>query len=320
MCPSSAQRNRKKALGAGSAQHDRTAGISGILLLDKPTGMSSHDALLRAQNLLHAKKIGHAGTLDPLATGVLPLALGEATKACNYLLESDKGYVATATLGIRTNTGDSTGEIVEVSPLPALNPELIESVLQKFRGTSEQIPPMHSALKQGGEKLYLLARAGVEVVRAARPITIHRLVLKGYTEHTLELEIDCSKGTYIRTLIEAIGTELGCGAHVSALRRTWVAPFQGLAMVTLDELAQLEPRARWAKLAPTEAALAHFTATQLDADQEAYFLCGVLLNIKQAPGLCCVSGPSGLLGVGEVDACGALRVVRGIRVAKAALG
>src|SRR4051812_19757997 len=195
--------------------------LDGVLLLDKPVGLSSNDALIKAKRLLNAKKAGHTGTLDPFATGLLPLCFGEATKFSQDLLEADKTYETVVHLGIRTTTGDTEGDIVEIREVNVTN-EQIEAALVQFRGDIEQVPPMHSALKREGKPLYEYARAGVTLERDARKVSIHALELLDYQAPYLRLRVTCSKGTYIRVLGEDIGAALGCGAHLQELRRTQV--------------------------------------------------------------------------------------------------
>ena len=212
--------------------------VNGVLVLDKPRGMSSNQALQKVRWLLNAEKAGHTGSLDPLATGVLPLCFGEATKFSQYLLDADKGYETLAQLGVTTTTGDAEGEVLERRPV-ALTAEQIEAALQEFRGPIQQIPPMYSALKKDGQPLYKLARAGEVVEREARSVTIARLELLAWHGEQLRLAVDCSKGTYIRTLVEDLGQQLGCGAHVAELRRTQAGPFDLSQTVTLETLERL---------------------------------------------------------------------------------
>jgi len=213
--------------------------INGILLLDKPLGRSSNSALQKVRYLFNAKKAGHTGSLDPLATGVLPICFGEASKVTAYLLNSDKRYTCTAQLGVTTTTGDKEGEELQIRPIPLLNKMDIENILDNFRGDIEQIPPMFSALKHNGQPLYKLARKGIEIKRKARQVTIHKLMLLDFTEDSITLDIKCSKGTYIRTLAQDIGEALGCGAHLSMLRRTEVSPFDCDKLYTIEEIEKL---------------------------------------------------------------------------------
>ena len=199
--------------------------LNGILLLDKALGVSSNKALQDARFLYQAEKAGHTGSLDPLASGMLPICFGEATKVSGLLLDSSKRYQTTATLGFVSTTGDEEGEKLNARAIPALNPDFLESVLSRFRGSIHQIPPMYSALKKDGQPLYKLARQGLEVERKPRQVTIYQLQLLGFSENSLQLDVVCSKGTYIRTLVEDIGEALGCGAYVSRLHRVSVDPF-----------------------------------------------------------------------------------------------
>src|SRR5512145_1232425 len=193
--------------------------VDGVLLLDKPVGVTSNRALQTARRLLNARKAGHTGTLDPMASGLLPVMLGEATKFSADLLDADKSYRATVRLGVTTTTGDGEGEVIERRPV-ALAPGDVEAALQRLTGAIEQVPPMHSALKREGRPLYELARAGIEVERAPRPVRIDRLQVVERADDALVLDVDCSKGTYVRVLAEDLGRALGCGAHLAALRRT----------------------------------------------------------------------------------------------------
>ncbi|WP_328184775.1 tRNA pseudouridine(55) synthase TruB [Marinobacter sp. OP 3.4] len=208
--------------------------VNGILVIDKPAGITSNGILQQVKRLYGAAKAGHTGALDPLATGVLPLCFGEATKFSQLMLDSDKAYVTTAHLGIRTETADSEGAVVSERPVPSgLTESDIESVLADFRGDIEQVPSMYSALKHQGRPLYEYAREGIEVERPARPVTIHELTLLAVRDGELDLAVHCTKGTYVRNLVEDIGEALGCGAHVSALRRTLASGF------TLDDTRQV---------------------------------------------------------------------------------
>lgn len=214
--------------------------LHGILLLDKPIGITSNAALQLTKTLYAAKKAGHTGSLDPLASGMLPICFGEATKFAQFLLESNKHYQVTAKLGITTKSGDAEGEILEQRPIDNLTLEQIERALQKFRGEISQIPSMYSAIKHQGQPLYKLARQGITVERQPRRVTIYNLKLLDWQKDELKLEISCSKGTYVRTLIEDIGNDLSCGAHVAALHRLSVDPYQAtqlISPVTLEQLA-----------------------------------------------------------------------------------
>lgn len=236
--------------------------LDGVLLLDKPVGLSSNDALIKAKRLLNAKKAGHTGTLDPFATGLLPLCFGEATKFSQDLLEADKTYETVVHLGIRTNTADTEGEVLEQHPVNVTR-EQVEAVLQQFRGEIDQVPPMHSALKRDGKPLYEYARQGITLERAARQVTIHALELLAFEAPFLTLRVSCSKGTYIRVLGEDIGAALGCGAHLRALRRIQVGSLTLDGCVTLEQLAAIDEAQRVAMLAPVDALLSSFPAVEL---------------------------------------------------------
>lgn len=239
--------------------------IDGILLLDKPVGLSSNATLQRARALFAATKAGHAGSLDPLASGLLPVCFGHATKVCGRLLSSDKTYRVLVQLGGRTESGDSETEVVERAPVPSLTPEAVDAVLATFIGAQQQIPPMHSALKFEGKRLYELARRGESVDRAPRDIVIHDIQRVSVGEESLEFDVHCSKGTYIRTLAADVAARLGTLGYVRALRRLSIDPFAGLPMYTLEELAETPPEARDAKLLPPDRVFADLPAVELDA-------------------------------------------------------
>ena len=253
--------------------------VHGVLLLDKPLGLSSNQALQKAKWLLRAEKAGHTGTLDPLATGVLPLCFGAATKFSGLHLDADKTYEATLQLGVTTNTGDAEGEVIERRAVPAITPEQLEAVRQRFLGRITQVPPMHSALKKDGKALYEYARAGIEVERAPREVAIHALNLalaQVYkAQAAIKIEVTCSKGTYIRTLGEDIGQALGCGGHLTRLRRTATGPFVAAQCTTLPALEALDDHERLNLLQPAEALLPDHTAVTLAADDAAKFLTGL---------------------------------------------
>lgn len=222
-------------------RHRRSRGrdVSGILLLDKPGGVTSNAALQTVKRLFRARKAGHTGSLDPLATGLLPICLGQATKLSSFLLEADKRYHTTLHLGVRTTTGDAEGRVTAERDAGGIDRERVAQVVERFQGEVEQTPPMHSAVKQNGVPLYKLAHQGIEVQRESRVVMIHSLELLGFDGDSVELEVHCSKGTYVRVLADEIGELLGCGAHVSALRRTGVASFDANRMVTVDRLEEL---------------------------------------------------------------------------------
>ncbi|MCZ0922982.1 tRNA pseudouridine(55) synthase TruB [Vibrio diabolicus] len=225
--------------------------INGVILLDKPTGISSNDALQKVKRIYFAEKAGHTGALDPLATGMLPICLGEATKFSQFLLDSDKRYHVIAKLGERTNTSDSDGEVVETRPIDVTLDKL-EACIEKFRGESDQVPSMFSALKYQGKPLYEYARKGIEVPRESRKITVYEIVLHRFEGDEVEMEVHCSKGTYIRTIVDDLGEMLGCGAHVTMLRRTGVAKYPYEKMVTLEQLNELLEQAHREERAPRE--------------------------------------------------------------------
>ncbi|WP_034298425.1 tRNA pseudouridine(55) synthase TruB [Herbaspirillum sp. RV1423] len=252
--------------------------VHGVLLLDKPVGWSSNDALIKAKRLLNALKAGHTGTLDPFATGLLPLCFGEATKFSQDLLEADKAYEAVVHLGIVTNTGDTEGVVLSTKAVD-VTPAQIEGVLQTFRGEIAQVPPMHSALKRDGKPLYEYARAGITLEREARRVTIHQLELLGYDAPYLRIRVVCSKGTYIRVLGEDIGAALGCGAHLQQLRRTGVGTLTLDGSVTLDQFMALEDSQRKQALLPVDGLLTTFPAVMLNDALTQRFLYGQRLAL-----------------------------------------
>jgi len=250
--------------------------VDGVLLIDKPVGLSSNDALIKVKRIVNAKKAGHTGTLDPFATGLLPLCFGEATKFSQDLLEADKTYEAVVHLGVTTTTGDTEGDIVDTKPV-AVTPEQIEAALARFRGPIMQVPPMYSALKRDGKALYEYAREGIVLERAARPVTIHALELLAYAAPMLTIRVTCSKGTYVRVLGEDIGAALGCGAHLNALRRVQVGALTMDGMVTLEQLqAHDNPLSL---LAPVDALLSSFPQLELTPELAKRFLNGQRLAL-----------------------------------------
>lgn len=255
--------------------------VHGVLLLDKPLGLSSNDALQKAKRLYRAEKAGHTGTLDPLASGLLPLCFGAATKFSQVSLEADKAYRATLKLGVTTTTGDGEGEVVRERPV-ALDRAAVETACRRFLGEIDQIPPMHSALKKDGKALYEYARAGVEVERAPRRVAIHRLDIVSWQADALVVDVVCSKGTYVRTLAEDLGEALGCGAHLSALRRTASGPLRVEQAVTLEALAALDEPGRDALLRPADSLLAAWPEIRLGPEDAGRFLSGVRRPVVQA--------------------------------------
>jgi tRNA pseudouridine55 synthase len=256
--------------------------VNGVLLLDKPLGMTSNRALQTARRLMNAQKAGHTGTLDPMASGLLPVMLGEATKFSADLLDADKSYRATVRLGETTSTGDVEGALVERRPVQ-IEPGALERVLAQLTGAIEQVPPMHSALKRGGRPLYELARAGIEVQRIARSVRIHRLQLIERTADTLVLDVDCSKGTYVRVLAEDIGKALGCGAHLVALRRIRVGPLTLEGAVGLATLEGMAQEARRSCLRPMDELLESLPRLALSADLAQRFRQGQRLAVDAEP-------------------------------------
>ena len=297
--------------------------VHGVLLLDKPLGLSSNDALVRAKRLLRANKAGHTGTLDPLATGLLPLCFGEATKFSQDLLDADKEYIATLRLGQETTTGDAEGEVVQELPVTC-DTAAVEAAARAFLGPIAQIPPMYSALKKDGKPLYAYARAGEVVERAARAVTIHEIEVLSCAVPEVTLRVLCSKGTYIRTLAEDIGRHLGCGAHLTALRRTRVGALSLDGALTLEQLGECDDAVRPAQLAPVDRLLATLPEIRLDAEGARRFGHGQRLALRdvlgggKSPGNGILvrvyhDSDATLLGVARVEA-GALRPERLVRL------
>lgn len=261
--------------------------VNGILLFDKPLGMTSNEALQKVKRDYYAAKAGHTGSLDPLATGLLPICFGDATKISAFLLDANKHYVVEAQLGVTTTTGDSEGEVASERPVEAYSEEVLDQALDGFRGDIEQIPPMYSALKHEGQRLYKLARAGKEVEREPRPVTIHAFDVMSRDGDRLTLDVKCSKGTYVRTLVEDLGEVLGCGAHVAGLRRLGVGPFNGDGMHTLDEISALgaerDNDTLDGLLLPVDAALTDWPEVQLTPDSAFYIRQGQPVLVPRAP-------------------------------------
>jgi tRNA pseudouridine55 synthase len=287
-------------------RHSNLRRVNGILLLDKPAGMTSNAALQAVKRLYQARKAGHTGSLDPLATGLLPLCFGEATKVSGFLLDADKRYRVVCKLGERTTTGDAEGELIEQRPLENVTEAQLRKVLAGFVGEIEQIPPMYSAVKHKGERLYKLARQGVEVEREARKVDIHSLELRDFGVPVFEIDVHCSKGTYVRTLVEDIGESLGCGAHVTALRRLAVGPFddsQMIDMATLEATAAESMAALDKLLLPMESGLSQWPGVRLSGDAAFYLRQGQPVLVPQAPTEGWVrlyEGESRFLGMGEI--------------------
>ena len=290
------------------ARRRRGRDVNGILVLDKPAGMTSNDAVQRAKRLFNASKVGHTGSLDPLATGVLPLCFGEATKFSQYLLTSDKRYVVRIRLGVATDSGDADGEVIATRPVPDLTADEVERALDSFRGEIEQVPSMFSAIKHQGQPLYKLARQGIEVERESRPVTIFENELLALEGDEMTLSIHCSKGTYVRTIAEDLGEMLGCGAHVTALRRTAAGPYQESDLLTFETLeAALEEGSLDRFLLPVSSAVGDWPEVSLSDDTAYYLRQGQPVMVPHAPTRGWVrlfqlrsEGASRFLGVGEV--------------------
>ena len=304
---------------ASRGEHEKSAGrkkanrrkINGVLVLDKPVGITSNAALQITKRLFEAAKAGHTGSLDPLATGVLPLCFGEATKFSQYLLDADKRYLATFKLGVATNTGDAEGEIVTTAEVPALELNELEKVLDQFRGKIQQTPSMFSALKVNGQPLYKLARQGIEVERKSREVTILRYDILELAGDLLKVDIECTKGTYVRTLAEDLGEALGCGAHVTELRRIKSGPYEEARSISIAALEQMKEEdglaALDALLLPVESSIENWPAINLTELTAAYFKQGQAVQVANAPATGWVrifseveSNNPVFLGVGEI--------------------
>jgi len=276
----------------------RGRAVHGVLLLDKPAGMTSNDALQQVKRLLRAHKAGHTGSLDPMATGLLPLCLGEATKVSAFLLDADKQYRFTVRLGERTDSGDADGRVLATRAVEGIDRAMIEGALADLRGEIEQIPPMHSAVKQGGKPLYEYAHRGETVERDARPTTIHRIDLAAFDGCDVTLDVHCAKGTYVRTLADDLGEALGCGGHIVWLRRTGAGPFRSPEMVSLETLraraAEGGAEALDAYLEPIDAALSDWPRVDVSADVADFLRQGQGVQVPKSPA-------SGLLRLYERD-------------------
>ncbi|MCD8547456.1 MAG: tRNA pseudouridine(55) synthase TruB [Aeromonadaceae bacterium] len=301
--------------------------VHGILLLNKPSGITSNDALQQVKRIYNAAKAGHTGALDPLATGMLPICLGEATKFSQFLLDADKRYQVTAQLGVRTDTSDSDGQVISRRPVTATAQQL-EHLLTRFLGETMQVPSMYSALKHNGRPLYEYAREGIEVEREARPITLYSLQLLNFTGETFSLDVHCSKGTYIRTLIDDLGELLGCGAHVTALHRSQVASYPAERMLTLEQLETLFSRCKQAGIPPREqldplllpmdTAVAALPEVNMSAIVASYVNQGQAVQVPGVPldGFVrmTVGEAREFIGVGEIDDDGKVAPRRLVRI------
>jgi len=284
--------------------------VSGVLLIDKPVGPSSNAVLQRAKRLLGARRAGHTGTLDPLASGLLVIALGEATKFSGGILDADKSYRALLKLGERTETGDAEGPVLSRAEVKVTRNELL-AALEHYRGEIEQLPPRYAAIKHRGRPLYEYARRGEHVARTARRVAIRRLELEKFEGDTVGLFVECSKGTYIRVLAEDIGAELGCGAHLAALERTAVGPFALGQSIRLEALEAISPEERRGRLLPLEALLQSWPRLTLEAPLAAKFRQGRAIPVDSAIGSVAVFGEDGMfLGTGQADAGGTLQPKR----------
>lgn len=289
-----------------AARKQKGRDISGILLLDKPQGMSSNACLQQAKRLFQANKAGHTGALDPLATGVLPICFGEATKVSQFLLDADKRYLTRVRLGEKTDTADSEGQIVLSRPVVGVTQERVVNCLSQFLGDIEQLPPMYSALKHKGQPLYKLARAGVEVERKPRHITVYELTLHEFTGTELVLEIHCSKGTYVRTIADDLGEALGCGGHVTELRRLQSGVFRIAECVTPDALQRQFDADGFATLdtwlRPADQAIDHLPAVRLPSASALYVRQGQAVQTRPLPaeGLVRLYDENEFIGIGEV--------------------
>ena len=285
----------------------RVRNISGIVVLDKANGLSSNAALQEVKRLYEANKAGHAGSLDPLATGVLPVCLGEATKVSQFLLDSDKRYRTRIKLGIRTDTGDSEGSIIERNEGISVSRKAIERALTKFKGEVEQVPPMHSAIKMNGVPLYKLARKGITVEREPRLVTLYQICLVEFVNSELELEISCSKGTYIRTIADDLGQELGCGAHVIELRRTQAGVFTEKDSISAEELALEKENKGLDKidqfLIPMDRAIQDLPEVNLPSITASHVKNGQAVLVRHLPknGLVRMYEDEQFIGIGSID-------------------
>lgn len=292
------------------ARRRKGRNINGIVLLDKPLGITSNRALQIVKRLYKAAKAGHTGSLDPLATGLLPLCLGEATKVSGFLLDADKVYLATLKLGVKTFSADAEGEVIETRPVENYSKKQIKEAIEPFLGDIEQTPPMHSALKVDGQPLYKLAHQGIVIERKSRPVHIFAIDVLRHECDEMDIEVHCSKGTYIRTLAEDIGEALGCGAHLIALRRTESGPFHLEDSITLEELEQLAENSEEegfdgmdSILMPAEEALDDWDSVDLSADAAFYICRGQAVQVPNTPteGLVRLfSEEKGFLGIGEI--------------------
>ncbi len=292
----------------GRRRPTRGRNVNGILLLDKPLGISSNHALQQAKQLFKAQKAGHTGSLDPLANGLLPLCFGNATKISGFLLDADKRYYVRVKLGVTTTTADAEGDVLETLSAEHITEQDIHAVLAEFSGVIQQLPPMYSAVKHNGQRLYKLAREGIEVEREPREITIYKLELVKAEMPEFELMVHCSKGTYVRTLAEDIGRMLGCGAHVTGLRRTKVGPYDDEHLISMQQLQQLAATSDFSQLdnllLPMDTGMSHWPSVQLTANSSFYVKQGQPVQVQQAPAdgwVRIYDANNEFMGVGEID-------------------
>lgn len=288
--------------------------INGILLVNKPFGLTSNAVLQQVKRLYRAKKAGHTGSLDPMATGMLPVCFGEATKFCQYLLDADKCYEVTGLLGVKTNTGDAMGEVIARKEEFTISETDLQSVLSQFLGSIKQTPSMFSALKHQGTPLYKYARAGIDIPREARSVTIHRMQLNQFDGEYLSLTVTCSKGTYIRNLIEDIGDRLGVGAHVTRLHRTYTTGFHEESMLTLDDLQSKSDDQLISCLLPMERAVNYLPRVVISSDAAQALRQGKTVSSITLTGIVgsvlLYENDVSFIGLGDLDATGMLKVKR----------
>ena len=310
--------HRKKIEPLRRSPKIRWRDVHGILLLDKPEGLSSNQALQKARVLFRAAKGGHTGSLDPLATGLLPLCFGEATKIAGLLIGSSKAYAAECLLGVSTDSADANGNVVETRPVPLLDGDSIERAMAPLRGRIQQVPPIYSALKRDGERLYELARRGETIEIEAREVDVHRFDLLERDGDRLSPHIECGSGTYVRSLVRDLGAALGCGAHVTRLRRLWVEPFRAPDMKRLSDLeaaADIGIEALDGLLLPIEAGLAGYPELVLDEAEGTRLGQGQPVQASGHPGIHLVKSEAGcLLAIAEMGPDGLLRTVRGFNL------
>lgn len=292
--------------------------VHGILLLDKPQGLSSNQALQKARVLYRAAKGGHTGSLDPLATGLLPLCFGEATKIAGLLIGSGKAYETECLLGVSTDSADANGSVIETRQVPELDSDAIEAAMQPFRGRIQQVPPIYSALKRDGERLYELARRGETIEIEPREVDVHRFDLIERQGDRLRLHVECGSGTYVRSLVHDLGESLGCGAHVTVLRRLWVDPFRSPEMITLEDLeaaAASGVEALDQLLLPVEEGLRGYPEIILDEAEATRLRQGQTVQVSREPGTCLAKfGDGRLLALAEIGSDGLLRTLRGFNL------